>query len=249
MLGPAESRWVATVADLAAAALASLEVERELRSAERHAVRGRLQSELAHDLGKPLGALEATAQTLAEHVDPSDALAPQLRKLARLAMHVRELTRSALDNAARSRAKLEDLVQVACLEARGVHGEQRVRVGELPHLGELPPGFDQLARVLVNLLDNALRASPVDAPVELRARSAADWLEIEIEDRGAGMSPEQLRRAFTPFASFRAGGTGLGLAISRQLVASLGGRLTLAPRRGGRGMCALVRVPLVEGSP
>ncbi len=249
MLGPSERRWVAAVADLAATALVSTQLERELRSAERLAMRGRLESELAHDIGKPLGALEVTAQTLVDHVDPSDALVPQLRKIVRLAMHVRELTRAALDDGARSRAKLEDLVQVACLEVRALHGEQRVRVDELPHLGELPPGFDQLARVLVNLLDNALRASRPEQPVALRARSVADWLEIEIEDHGVGMSHEQLRRAFLPFASFRVGGTGLGLAISRQLVASLGGRLTLAPRREGRGLCALVRVPLVDAAP
>jgi two-component system osmolarity sensor histidine kinase EnvZ len=58
------------------------------------------------------------------------------------------------------------------------------------------------------------------------------------------MQADQLRRAFQPFTTFRAGGTGLGLAISRQIVASLGGRLTLSPRPDGRGMTALVRVPL-----
>ena len=246
MLGSSEKQWVATVADLTASALISTQLERELRIAERFAARGRMESELAHDIGKPLGALEVSAQQLVEHVDPSDALVPHLRKIARLASHVRDLTRAALENGERSRAKLEDLVQVACLEVRSLHGEHRVAVSELPDLGELPSGFEQLVRVIVNLLDNALRASRPEDPVELSARCDGGWLEIEVEDRGEGMSSDQLRRAFIPFASFRNGGTGLGLAISRQIVVSLGGRLTLTPRREGRGMLALARVPLVK---
>lgn len=249
LLGSSEKQWVATVADLTASALASAQLERELRIAERCAARGRMESELAHDIGKPLGALQVTAQSLVDRMDPNDAIVPELRKLARLAIHVRDLTRVALEQGERSRAKLADLVHVACLEVRTLHGDARVAVGALPDLGELPVGFEQLVRVMVNLLDNALRASRPDDPVTLSVRSEGGWLEIAVEDDGEGMSSAQLRRAFTPFASFRAGGTGLGLAISRQIVASLRGRLTLTPRRAGRGMLALVRVPLLEQAP
>jgi len=244
LLGSSEKQWVATVADLTASALVSTQLERELRIAERLSARGRMESELAHDIGKPLGALELTAQKLADSMDPSDAIVPHLRKITRLATHVHELTRSALEHGQRSRAKLEDLVQVACLEIRSLHGEQRVIVHELPDLGELPQGFEQLVRVLVNLLDNALRASRPEDRVELRARCVNEHLELSVEDRGEGMSPDQLRRAFVPFASFRAGGTGLGLAITRQIVTALGGRMTLTPRAEGRGMSAVARIPL-----
>jgi two-component system NtrC family sensor kinase len=246
LLGSSEKQWVATVADLMASSLISTRLETEFRVAERFAARGRMESELAHDVGKPLGALEVTAQKLVEHIDPSDPIAPPLRKIARLASHVRELTHAALENGKLSRAKLEDLVQVACLEVRALHGEERVVVSDLPDLGELPPGFEQLVRVMVNLLDNALRASGPEDSVEFTARYVAGWLEIEVEDRGAGMTPDQLRRAFLPFATFRSDGTGLGLAISRQVVASLNGRLTLTPRSAGSGMKALARVPLTD---
>jgi signal transduction histidine kinase len=244
MLGSSEKQWVATIADLTASAFVSTQLERDLRIAERFSARGRMESELAHDIGKPLGALEIAARKLVDYLDPSDAIVPELRKIARLATHVHELTRAALENGERSRAKLEDLVQVACLEVRSLHGERRVVVRELPDLGELPLGFDQLVRVFVNLLDNAVRASPSEEPVEIHARCVGEHLEITVEDRGEGMSQDQLRRAFVPFASFRTGGTGLGLAISRQIVTALGGRLTLVPRTEGRGMSAVARVPL-----
>lgn len=207
-----------------------------------------MESELAHDIGKPLGALETAARELAEDVPPSDARGPELRKIARLAAHARSLTSAALGRGERARTKLEDLVQVASLEVGALHGEGRVLVKALPDVGELPHDYGQLVRVLSNLLDNAVRASKPDDPVEVSARHESGWLAIEVEDRGAGMSSEELRRAFVPFASFRKGGTGLGLAISRQIVVSLGGRLTLTPRSGGRGMIAVARVPLVDSA-
>jgi signal transduction histidine kinase len=245
MLGSSEKEWVATVAGQTAAALAAIQLEQELRVAERFAARGRMEGELAHDIGKPLGALELIAGKLVDHLDPNDPIVPQLRKITRLAAHVRELTRAALHTEGqKSRAKLEDLVQIACLEVRSLHGDHRLVVREVPDFGELPAGFERLVRVLVNLLDNALRASGPDEIAELRVRLTSAYLELEIEDRGAGMTPDQLRRAFQPFTTFRTGGTGLGLAISRQIVASLGGSMSLAPRRDGRGMTALARIPL-----
>ncbi len=245
MLGSSEKQWIATVAGHTGSAIAAMQLEQELRIAERFAARGRMESELAHDIGKPLGALELTAQRLADHIDPDDPIVPQLRKITRIAAHVRELTRAALRvDGEQTRVKLEDLVQVACVEVRAIHGEQRLIVHELPDLGELPAGFERLERVLANLLDNALRASGPDEVAELTARSANGFLELLVEDRGAGMRPDQLRRVFEPFVSFRAGGTGLGLAISRQIVMALGGSLSLTARRDGRGVTALARVPL-----
>jgi hypothetical protein len=247
MLGSSEKQWVATVAGHTGSAIAAMQLEQELRVAERFAARGRMESELAHDIGKPLGALELTAQRLADHIDPDDPIVPQLRKITRIAAQVRQRTRAALSaDGEQTRVKLEDLVQVACVEVRSIHGENRVVVNELPELGELPVGFERLERVLVNLLDNSLRASEPGEAVELTARSANGFLELIVDDRGRGMRPDQLRRVFEPFVSFRAGGTGLGLAISRQIAMTLGGSLTLTARLDGRGISALARVPLTR---
>jgi signal transduction histidine kinase len=244
LLGASEKLWIATLAGHAASALAAMRLEQELRVAERFAARGRIEAELAHEIGKPLGVLELTAQKLAAQIDPVDPLVPYLKKIASLAAQARMLTRAALESEpGKSRAKLEDIVQRACLEVRSLHGEAHILVHQLPDLGELPEGYDRLVRVLVNLLDNSLRASEADGVVELRARASLASLELVIEDRGAGMSQEQLRRAFEAFASFRTGGTGLGLSISRQAVALLGGVLELEPRRDGAGMRAVVSVP------
>jgi signal transduction histidine kinase len=244
MLSTSERHWIATVAGHAAAAFAAMRVEQELRVAERFAARGRMESELAHEIGKPLGAIEIEAQHLAQRLAPEPELAGGLARIAAVAKEARELTRRALKgDGKKTRARLEDLVQRACLEIHTLHGPNRVAVHGMPKLGELPAGFERLTRVLVNLMDNGLRASGDDGIVDLRVNAPPRTLEIEVIDHGTGMTPDQLRRAFEPFASFRDGGSGLGLSISRQTVEQLGGDLTLEPNDHGGGMRAALWIP------
>lgn len=244
LLAASEQLWIATIAGHTASALLAQRFEQDLRVSERFAARGRTETEIAHEIGKPLGVLERTARTLAEQIDPEDPLAPQLAKIARLAVHVRDVAREALVAAdAKATTKLASIVQRACVEVRSIHGEGRVLVHAIPDLGELPSRYDRLVRVLVNLLDNAIRATVPDAAVELRIARNAHALVASIEDRGVGMSDDELRQAFEPFISFRPDGTGLGLSICRQAASSLRGTLRLERREGG-GIRALLEVPL-----
>lgn len=247
LLAASERMWIATVSGHAASALASAKFEEELRVAERSAARGRMEAELAHEIGKPLGVLELTAEKLLASLPPDDPVAPQLGRIHRLANHVREMTRAVLHAERKgSQAKLEDIIETACQEVRTLHGNVRLLVDPLPEIGALPSGYERLVRVLVNLIDNAIHASGSDCAAELRAEVRDGALELIVDDRGRGMTPEQLRRALEPFATFRPGGTGLGLSICDQITRSLGGTLTLSPRSDGPGLRALVRLPGVR---
>ncbi|VVN81564.1 sensor histidine kinase [Pseudomonas fluorescens] len=98
-----------------------------------------------------------------------------------------------------------------------------------------------LRRVLVNLLDNALKFAGA-AQIEIHTRADRS-LSIQVLDRGPGIAEQELAQVLKPFYRVESsrnrstGGTGLGLAIAQQLAQAIGGSLTLRNREGG-GLCA-----------
>jgi two-component system, OmpR family, sensor histidine kinase KdpD len=101
--------------------------------------------------------------------------------------------------------------------------------------------------VLVNLLDNALKYSPLDTPVEIQAHLAAGQLEIAVLDRGRGIPEGELERVFDKFYRVTVPGapkgTGLGLSICKGFVEAHNGRI-LAKRRTEGGTEIAVFLPL-----
>lgn len=121
----------------------------------------------------------------------------------------------------------------AAAEAKGV----AVR-SELPEtLGFARADPERLQRVLFNLIQNAIRHTPADGSITVRAIPARDWVEIEVADTGTGIPEDQRAAVFTPFmrgdAARADDGAGLGLAISRAIVEGHGGRIWLADGDGG----------------
>jgi two-component system, OmpR family, sensor histidine kinase KdpD len=104
-----------------------------------------------------------------------------------------------------------------------------------------------MVQVLVNLLDNALKYSPADAPLEIQARLDAGQLEIRVLDQGRGIPEDELERVFDKF--YRVAvlgapkGTGLGLSICKGFVEAHNGRI-LAKRRAAGGTEIAVFLPL-----
>ena len=95
----------------------------------------------------------------------------------------------------------------------------------------------RLQRVLFNLIQNALRHTPPDGAVTVRAERVDDGVEIEVADTGTGIPEEERLRVFDAFhrldPSRSDGGAGLGLAISRAIVEAHGGRIWVADAEGG----------------
>jgi signal transduction histidine kinase len=103
----------------------------------------------------------------------------------------------------------------------------------------------RLYQVFSNLLNNALRHTPAHGCISIRLIVQAETLTLEVQDSGAGFTPEAMNRAFerfyrSPDRGRQSGGSGLGLAISRSLVEAHGGRIELIETQSG----ACVRVTL-----
>jgi signal transduction histidine kinase len=99
-------------------------------------------------------------------------------------------------------------------------------------------GF-QLKQAVLNLVLNALQATPAGGRVVLHTAEDEGRLVVAVTDDGEGMTPETREKAFTPFFTTREGGTGLGLPLVRRIVEQHGGSVELSSRLGGGTTVAL----------
>jgi signal transduction histidine kinase len=209
--------------------------------------RRELVAAASHDLRTPIASITAMLEAIEDGLaDTSEYLAPlqdQARRLAGLVEDLFELARIDAGSLAYELTVVElgPLVE-SCL--RGFEAEARAQGVRLEHRIEAPSSArcapDQVERVLLNLLTNALRHTPSDGTVAVVVAATDDAVRISVEDTGEGITPDTARRMFDRFwrsdPARDGGGTGLGLAIARGLVEAQGGRMWAEPRepRGAR---------------
>ncbi len=240
-----------------AVAIHNASLTRDLLLAERFATLGRVSAGLAHEIGKPLGALEVLGRRLERRLTAGGREQRDARTMADLATEMRSMVRDLLarsqgpggpDGAARfpTEGAIEDAVQSV---ARS-WGRSRIAVRLSPGLPRISGSRDRLARALSNLLENAVLASPPDEVVEIVATSDGRTATIQVIDRGTGMDPAVTRQAFEPFFTTRAdgGGSGLGLVLVREAVDELGGTIRLESEPG-RGTRVRIELPVAEPPP
>jgi two-component system NtrC family sensor kinase len=109
-------------------------------------------------------------------------------------------------------------------------------------LTALVDGF-QIKQAVLNLVLNALQATPSGGEIVIRAVAAGESLRIAVEDDGEGIPDDQRDKVFTVFFTTREGGTGLGLPLVQRIVEQHGGRVELASRPQG-GTTATIVLPL-----
>jgi len=226
------------------------------RAAERDAAeeqRKELFVGVSHDLRTPLTSLQllvsairddmASLASRQERADYADQMLAQIASLTQLTEQVFEFSRLEAGDLGGSRVRMsiEEVIRETVVQtrpsaaARDVELELDVSEG-LPAVEVAP---DRIARVLHNLMQNALAHTPPGGTVRIAARTAQAGVEAEVSDTGSGIAPSERERIFEPF--FRGGasaarttvGTGLGLAISRAIVEAHGGRIWVAGAEHG----------------
>jgi signal transduction histidine kinase len=226
--------------------------EASAREKEAERARRDLIAAVSHDLRTPLASTRALIEAVTDGVveDPEKqarylaSARSELEKLGRLVDDLFELSR--IDAGALrlnlEEASLRDLISDTLsgfrhqAERKGVSLVGEVSDGVDPVLANPP----RLQRVLYNLVSNALRHTPADGTIVLRAEPGKGMVRVEVSDTGEGIVPEDLSRVFE--RSFRgersrtrieAGdGAGLGLAIARGLIEAHGGEMSVESQPG-----------------
>lgn len=217
---------------------------------------GTMAASLAHEIRNPLGAIKGLTQLAQEDLAPDDAAQVRLRTVVGEAERLERLVSDLLDFARpmKPKARTFDLTEAltevkTILQSKAQDAGVQIQLPE-PHSPlsvETDPGL--LRQVLLNVLINAVDASPRGADIVLEAgrNEKEGGVFIHIDDRGQGLGDRDSDELFQPFVTTKARGTGLGLAVSKRIVDSLGGTITLGNNPGAGARCS-IRLPDISGT-
>jgi signal transduction histidine kinase len=242
---------LARVAEAANAMIDQLVTEERARDASDSA-RRHLIAAVSHDLRTPLTSLRLLADAVGDDIVSGmrrrqylDRMRGQIDTLGALIDDLFELSRLEAGDIGWSleQVPLAGLVDETLAAMRPVADAKRVTVSASlsDRLAPARANPEKLQRVLFNLIQNAIRHTPPDGSVVVRAEPADTGVEIEVADTGDGIAPGERTRVFDAF--YRGGGdaarsgdrSGLGLAVSRAIVEAHGGRIWIADSaRGAR---------------
>jgi signal transduction histidine kinase len=247
------SRAIRTALDAMLARSIAAQQESLRAHAERTEELTALSAEIAHELKNPLASVKGLAALLTQQC-------PDGKGAERLGVLRREVDRmqATLDeflNFSRPPVPLAlgtGDVAALCRDVAALHegmAQERGVSLEVP-LDRVSARCDprKVRQILINLVQNALDASPRGSAVELRAEVDGRAAVLRVLDRGRGLEPSLGEEAFRPGVTTKERGSGLGLTIARALARQHGGELALRPRDGG-GTVAEVTLPAAPSSP
>jgi signal transduction histidine kinase len=205
-------------------------------------------TKVAHELKNPLSAVKALVQLVVRDAAGCGASQERLQVIEKEIARMQEILgdylsfNRPLQELRPERVDLGPLVADALLVMSARADERRVR---LTSHGEAVVQADprRVKDAVMNLVANAIEATPPGGEVDVEVRLAADEAEIVVRDSGRGMVPETLLRLGTPFFTTREDGTGLGIVLARSVVAQHGGSLSYESVPG-RGTTATVKLPV-----
>lgn len=236
----------------------TLELEQQLRQAETLAVAGKLATGLAHEVGTPLNIISGRAEGLLQTLPRDDPRRPDLGIIVAQIDRISGIIRSLLDMVRPQKPEVQPTMLASILERLLPliqHAARRRRIALSASVSvQLPPVLadpNQLQQVLINLLMNALEATPAGGRVSVGAnpenRDGRAGIAISVTDTGPGIPADLLPRVFESFFTTKppGQGTGLGLAICRDIVKEHGGEIRV---ESGAGAGATVTVWLPEAA-
>lgn len=223
--------------------LKALEEQAALR--KRLSSLGEMAAGIAHELRNPMGVISGYTRMLGKKVGPDaiptvDAISEEVEVMEKIISDFLSFARPRSLELAE--INLRALVS-GCLEKAASASPRNVRLGVSVDSGISLKGDELLLRqVLVNLIQNAMEATPDGGEVSVSARVDGKRVELRVTDTGHGIDRSIADSVFNPFFTTKDKGTGLGLALVHRIVTSHSGTITIeSPEQGGTAF--VLRLP------
>lgn len=220
-----------------------------MKRAERLSALGQLSAGLAHEIRNPLASISGAASILQRNPELDAKQAKCIDVIRNECNRLNDLLTNFLNFARPRPPRLQTIEIESVLDnvlALAFHG---VRNRAVNFEKQIAPGLpsvecdpEQLEQVLLNLMINAVEASPDGETVTLSAACTEHRVAVRVTDRGHGVAPSHVDRLFDPFFTTKEHGTGLGLPVAHQIMTQMGGSLR-AERNAGTGMTFSVILP------
>lgn len=226
-------------------------LEADLRREDRLRVMGRVVAGIAHEIRNPLNSIRLTIRVLARRLQSESAAQEPIAlitgEIDRLDTLLKSLLVFRADEPQRIRQQpLQPILERTISLVKPHAQEHGVTIqATVPDPCTALVDGDYLQQALMNVLLNAIDASGENGTVEVLMRDDNGRVEIDIEDSGPGLTPDQRERVFEAFYTTKPGGTGLGLAVTKTLLEKMGG--TIESGDASRG--SRFRVVLPTGHP
>ncbi|PWB19016.1 histidine kinase, partial [Stenotrophomonas sp. SPM] len=255
----------AMVDDIAQAALRTrlvAELEQAHVSNETERLRSALLSSVSHDLRSPLAAMIGSADSLASYgtaMDMADRRAlldtilVEGERLDRYIQNLLDMTRLGHEGLTINRdwIGVDELIGSAARRLQRYQPKVRLELDIPSTMAPIWVHPALVEQAVFNVMENAAKFSPPDAPVQVQARELDGQLRIDVIDAGPGIPDDERARIFDMFYSVERGdrgrhGTGLGLTICQGMIGAHGGSVQALPGRDGRGTLIRITLPLLK---
>lgn len=216
-----------------------LEIEDQLRRADRLTALGELSAGMAHEIRNPLGSIRGTAEILRDAFPPEDRYAEFTKILVsevdRLNKVLEDFLRFARPDASEQNnfKPAQVLHEVLQLTRQQAAKKQISIVWDEQELPAAIGDGSQFTQVFLNLILNALQALPNGGQLEIETRQEKDKIQMIFLDNGPGIPAADLDKIFNPFFTTKNDGTGLGLAITHRIVVNHCGQICAENRPAG----------------
>lgn len=222
------------------------QINRQLAATERLAALGTLATGIAHEINNPLAIIQESAGWMRALIEKPHTGFPRendfklvLGKIESAVERASRITHNLLGMVQRDAGSIQEIVATSLLDeilelAKPRADEKGVNLSARRNAFAIQFWSDpyRLRQILLNLLTNAIDATPAGGDVSLDASTVPDGVVFQVKDTGEGIAPESLEKIFEPFYTTKPAGkgTGLGLYISRRIAEKIGGKIQVDSR-------------------